>query len=154
MSSILSAYPFGSPDAASGAPARSPFIVVDVPPDEPGGVREEIDDNVRVVVGRIGAGKTRCLVEIRERLKGRDHYTLLPIEHDLPSSTYVTRLAEDLDDEPVERREIWRKLWRCAIVRAALSHILHRIPGDDQTLNALAARVAEIGSGLVPSSTV
>jgi hypothetical protein len=154
LSPTLSGYPFGIPDAANEAPARSAFVVVDALPDEPGAMRSEIDDDVRVVVGRIGAGKTRCLVEIRERLKGMDDFTLLPIEHDLPSSTYVTRLAEDLEDEPVERREIWRKLWRCAIVRAALSHLLHRVPRDDDALNALAERVGEIGPGLVSPSAV
>jgi hypothetical protein len=156
MSPTLCDYPFGSPDAASEVPATSAFVDVDSPLDEPGRVNAVIDEGVRVVVGRMGAGKTRCLLEIRRRLEAEGGYAVTPIEHDLPSITYVTRLAENLDSEPVERAEIWRKIWRCAIVRAALSHMLHRIPDDEAAdpLRALAARVTEVGSGLVPESTV
>jgi hypothetical protein len=70
----------------------------------------------------MGTGKTRCLVEVRKQLEAAGECQLTPIEFDLPSLTYVTRLAEDLAIEPVERAEVWRKIWRRAIVRAAMSH--------------------------------
>jgi hypothetical protein len=118
----ISAYPFGSPDASNEASAPSPFITVDGSPDDVGAVKTDVAPDVRVLVGRMGAGKTRCLVEMRKQLEAAGDCQLTPIEFDLPSLTYVTRLAEDLAIEPVERAEVWRKIWRRAIVRAAMSH--------------------------------
>ncbi len=43
------------------------------------------------------------------------------MESDLPSLTHVTRLAEDLSADPVERAEVWNKVWERAIVGSALS---------------------------------
>jgi hypothetical protein len=125
----LSAYPFGSPDASNEASAPSPFIRFERPPDEARAISGDVNPDVRVLVGRMGAGKTRCLVEVRKHLEAERACELTPIDFDLPSLTYVTRLAEDLAVEPVERAEVWRKIWRRAIVRAALSHVMPRTQG-------------------------
>jgi hypothetical protein len=148
----LSAYPFGSPDASNEASAPSPFIPVDRPPDEARAISGDVNPDVRVLVGRMGAGKTRCLVEVRKHLEAEGACELTPIEFDLPSLTYVTRLAEDLAVEPVERAEVWRKIWRRAIVRAALSHVMPRTQSRHAAAELVVDHLDGVDRCLIPDA--
>jgi hypothetical protein len=112
--------PFGSPDASSDRNPRPCFERTALSAYERLTVRRG-DPDARVVVGRMGAGKTRFLIELRERFEEEGGHDLTPMEFELPSLTLITRLAEDLEDDKLERAEIWRRIWRRAIVDAALS---------------------------------
>ena len=153
---VTSIYPFGSPDAATEAIEPSEFVTVDGSPEDAGMASARADPGIRVLVGRMGAGKTRCLLEVERDLRAAGACDLTRIEFDLPSLTHVTRLAEDLAIEPVERGEIWRKIWKCAIVRSALSQVLPRADDarDVSELATSARRLREIGPPLVSTSSV
>jgi hypothetical protein len=138
ISAPASAFPFGAPDAANEASSPSRYSTA---------ASSVVGPKIRVMVGRMGAGKTRYLVELRQQLKSSGGCQLTPTDFDLPSLVHVTRLAEDLALEPVERAEIWSKLWRRAIVRSALSHMLWEQPGGFARLPAMPAH-------LVPPNSV
>jgi hypothetical protein len=145
----LSAYPFGAPDASSEAASPAPFVILGGALDEREAVSNAIGPDVRVVVGRMGAGKTRCLVELKRRLEDEGNCDLTPIDFDLPSLSDVTQLAEALALEPTQRAEIWRKIWKRAIVRAALSQVLARAGSDRH--EPLPDCLTSLPPGLVPS---
>jgi hypothetical protein len=145
----FTAYPFGCPDAANEALDPSDFVSDGLPYD-PGVVSPDAGPDVRVLVGRMGAGKTRCLVEVKRNLHRANTCDLTDIEFDLPSLNQVYKLAEDLALEPNERAEVWQKIWKRAIVRAALSRVLPRVPEDNES----AKRVREAGPALVSDSGV
>lgn len=111
---------FGSPDAATDTSPRPPFEMTGLSAyagmSAPGG-----DPFARVLVGRMGAGKTRCLLELRERMGTEDDCELAPMEYDLPNLRLVTQLAEDLAGSPAVRAEVWRNLWDVAITESVLS---------------------------------
>ena len=112
---------------------------------------------MRIVVGRMGAGKTRCLVELRNDLDSVGDYELTPMEFDLPSLGHVIRLAEDLAmEDPVDREEIWRKVWQRAIMRSALSRTDSGTPNSalPTDLLPLVERVRAVGPPLLPESSV
>lgn len=84
-------------------------------------VAEGSDPLARVIVGRRGAGKTRCLVELRNGQIAGGCDDVLEPEYDLPSLSHVTRLAEEMEYRPELRSETWEKLWERAIVQSTLS---------------------------------
>lgn len=84
----------------------------------------EGDGAARVIVGRPGVGKTRHLKELRRRLEEAGGSDLMA--HDFgPSISEVIRVAGEIElRTPAERVDIWRKLWKRAIARAAASYLL------------------------------
>lgn len=119
--------PFGSPDAANDA-TPPPFELAELSA-YARMAASGFDPLARVLVGRMGTGKTRYLIELRRLMALDDSCELSEIESDLPNLTAVTRLAEDLHLNPVERAEIWRMIWERAIVNAAMSWMA---PGNNQ----------------------
>lgn len=161
----MNAPPFGSPDAANDAPLRRaanddqtarPFEMTELSA-YASLASIGSDPLVRVLVGQRGTGKTRYLIELREGLAADDSCELTEIEFDLPNLAHVIQLAKELENDPVEREEVWRELWERAIVNAALSRISHdvskpasliykefgRILRDHPTLGALRQWLAD-----------
>lgn len=90
------------------------------------------DDAARVIVGRPGAGKTRHLKELRRRLEEGGSCDLVPLDFGPPSLTSVIRIAGEVElRPPAERVDIWRKLWKRAIVRAVASYLLDEAGGAE-----------------------
>jgi hypothetical protein len=131
--------PFGAPEAANEGASPSPFV----------GIGSD-DVAGRIFVGRIGAGKTRCLLEARDRLRRQGGALVTAVDFDLPNMTFVTRIAEGLTRDPQEVASVWQRLWRRAIVRSALAHALQTagvLPRDADT-EALVARVHTAGAAV------
>ncbi len=112
--------PFGSPDAANDGAPPPPFELAELSA-YARMAASGFDPLARVLVGRMGTGKTRYLIELRKLMAGEGVCELTEIEADLPNLTAVTRLAEDLHPNPVERAETWRKIWERSIVSATMS---------------------------------
>lgn len=138
--SAVNLWPFGSPDAGTESRARAPFeqtqLSAHVALASSAG-----DPQARVLVGRMGSGKTRFLLELRDDLEKQGTCELVPPESDLPSLTLVTALAEQLATNPVERAETWRRIWECAIVQSALSRIS---PGESSIARSIYGEFGQI----------
>ncbi|HST34709.1 MAG TPA: hypothetical protein VLJ80_14440 [Solirubrobacteraceae bacterium] len=119
--------PFGAPDAGSDVLPRPPFETTELPA-QALLATDDGDPVARILVGRMGSGKTRHLIELRDRLAAEGLCDIAPMESDLPSLTNVTRLADDLSTDPVERAEVWSKIWERAIIRSALSWTDANVP--------------------------
>jgi hypothetical protein len=117
-------HPFGPPDAANSPRVPSPFVTMKDLSAHAALVLGN-DDLARVLVGRMGAGKTRFLLELRRNLVEHGQSKPTPVEFDLPNLGFVIRLAEDLAGVGVsERAELWRAIWKRAIVRSVVSTLL------------------------------
>lgn len=92
-------------------------------------------------MGRPGVGKTRWLLERRQHLAHDRAGVVTPVDYDLPSLTFVTRLAKELQGDQQQQTELWARVWRRAIVRAALAYLLREpdiLPEDPETQDYVA----------------
>jgi hypothetical protein len=113
-------FPFGAPDGATELRGR--FVPLpEVPAYQPliGG---ELDSSARLVIGRMGAGKSAYLSELRAAVEQRDDYVVASVESELPNVASIRAATEFFDkDGPY----FWKKTWRRAITRALASHLCH-----------------------------
>src|SRR5262249_48967799 len=133
--------PFGSPDAATEGHWSVPRSI----PGMPSSLAKSANGMARVFVGRVGSGKTRCLLDVMRRLRTESTGVVTPVDFDLPSLTFITRAAEGFIHDPRGLADMWERLWKRAIVRSALCHVLTN-PGllpDDPDTRALSTRVRE-----------
>jgi hypothetical protein len=140
--------PFGTPDAANEQEPEPGYVVLPRLSAHVLLATAEGDSAARVIVGRSGAGKTKHLKELRRRLEQEGTCDLMPLDFGPPNLTPVTRLANEIGfSGGVERVEMWRKLWRRAIVRAVIPHLLD----EDDRDGSLAATVRQNEGGLLGS---
>ena len=115
--------PFGDPDGAhiSLEDSVSPFIENDYGTFSSVITSQKVKD-VRVVVGAKGAGKTMYLTKLSSFISESepDAYVVLS-GTELPSTDAVSNFSSIQPDLITER---WTKLWKCAITRSLVSHIL------------------------------
>lgn len=125
--------PFGPPDASSDARSQlSDFVVLPRLAAHVLMSAKKGDEDARVVVGRTGAGRTRHLLELRNRLKADGSCDLTEPDFGPPSLAYVTRVAEGIEvGDVAERVEIWRRVWKRAIVRSTISQLLAQDRGGE-----------------------
>ncbi len=121
--------PFGIPDGAVAdiQDYENGFVTF---PDHFGGIaRDRSDARVRVVVGRLGGGKSLYLrrMQASQSLNAAVHAEP-PARNlsDLSSSDVV--LATQLLGRITENTEAWKRLWRAAIFRSATSFLLTAEP--------------------------
>jgi hypothetical protein len=80
------------------------------------------DLSARIIVGRMGAGKTIYLRRSHAMVGGDPATYADAVRNDLPSTDDVVDLCHRYEPETVE--EIWTAIWRSAILRALASHLL------------------------------
>jgi hypothetical protein len=140
--------PFGTPDAANEQVPEPEYLVLPRLSAHVLLATDEGDSAARVIVGRSGAGKTKHLKELRHRLEQEATCDLMPLDFGPPNLTPVTNLASEIGfSGAIERVELWRKLWRRAIVRAVIPHLLD----EDDRDGSLAATVRQNEGGLLGS---
>jgi hypothetical protein len=117
--------PFGVPDGAlaSEEDLEQDFIKF---PDHFGGIgRPHSDARVRVIAGRLGAGKSLYLRRMQlAQLANNSVFAERPARNiqDL-SSEDVVRFTEMITTA-TENTETWKRLWRAAVFRSAASYLL------------------------------
>ena len=131
------------------------------PPEYFGGIARTANDaRVRVVVGRLGAGKSLYLRRMhRAQLDNASVFA-----EDTHGSPFIERPARNLSDlqsadivqfmermdVDTDNTELWKRLWRAAIFRAAASYVIcepafrRRLP--DRVINKLAGYQPLLGA--------
>ena len=82
------------------------------------------DSMVRVIVGKLGAGKTVYLRRLQDFQSRQDSvYADLP-EQGLPKTEVVVKACQWFSDRVLVEK--WMQIWQCAIMRSLASHVLRR----------------------------
>ncbi|GAA4243112.1 P-loop ATPase, Sll1717 family [Dactylosporangium darangshiense] len=126
--SVLStgAAPFGNPDGARENLDSLLERFVDFAGNEAfGALATRADDmRARVIVGRMGAGKT---VYLRRLQASADHEASVyadTSQGDLPSTESIVRTCQFFERRDLV--EMWQRLWSCSITRTVAAHILRQ----------------------------
>jgi hypothetical protein len=118
--------PFGTPEGANAnlQDLLADFIdFSDRGRDDALGAEAE-DHSTRIVVGKMGVGKTVYLRRFQATARSDDALYVDEVQYDgLPPTEDVIHTSQQVRTEVVE--EMWEAAWRRAIVRSAVSHILH-----------------------------
>ena len=118
-------HPFGTPE---GTPDDSDPLADFVPFEGrafQGGLGMPPDDRaVRVIVGRKGAGKTLYLRRLQVTADGDPSLYADAWHIDHPHTKVVLRVF-NWADSPLDAADLWERIWKCAILRSVLSHILN-----------------------------
>jgi hypothetical protein len=157
-SSVLStgAAPFGNPDGARENLDSLLERFVDFAGNEAfGALATRADDmRARVIVGRMGAGKTVYLRRLQASAEQEASVYADTSQGDLPSTESIVRTCQFF-----ERRDLvetWRRIWSCAITRTATAHILRRRELRERVAPALRDELAGydhlIGDGRAPGT--
>jgi hypothetical protein len=80
------------------------------------------DHSARLLVGKMGVGKTVYLRRSRAAAADDDSLHVDDVRRDIPSTADVVRVCQGLLEHEVD--EIWEHVWRRATCRAAISHVL------------------------------
>src|SRR6516225_1691476 len=82
------------------------------------------DSMVRVIVGKLGAGKTVYLRRLQDFQSRQDSvYADIP-QQSLPKTEVVVKACQWFSDSVLVEK--WMQIWQCAIMRSLASHLLRR----------------------------
>src|SRR5256884_8314209 len=82
------------------------------------------DSKVRVIVGKLGAGKTVYLRRLQDFQAHQDSvYADVP-QQSLPKTEVVVKACQWFSDRVLVEK--WMQIWERAIMRSRASHLLHR----------------------------
>ena len=82
------------------------------------------DSMVRVIVGKLGAGKTVYLRRLQDFQSRQDSvYADIP-QQGLPKTEVVVKACQWFSDRVLVEK--WMQIWQCAIMRSLASHLLRR----------------------------
>jgi hypothetical protein len=127
-SSVLStgAAPFGNPDGARESLDVLLDHFVDFAGDEGfGALATRADDlRARVIVGRMGSGKTVYLRRLQASAVSEGSVYADASQSDLPSTEAIVRTCQFFDRR--DQVEMWRHIWSRCITRTVAAHVLRR----------------------------
>jgi hypothetical protein len=118
--------PFGTPEGANAnlQELLANFIEFGERGPDDALAAEAQDHSTRIVVGKMGVGKTVYLRRFQATAKNDEALYVDDVQYDgLPPTEDVIYASQQFKTEVVE--EMWEAVWRRAIVRSAVSHILH-----------------------------
>lgn len=82
------------------------------------------DRSIRVIVGRKGAGKTLYLRRLQDAAEQEESLYADKWQASVFDSSNVIRVADWYSDSPHQAVEKWAAIWKVAILRSLVSHIL------------------------------
>jgi Protein tyrosine and serine/threonine kinase len=82
------------------------------------------DSMVRVIVGKLGAGKTVYLRRLQDFQAHQDSVYADPPKQDLPKTEIVVKACQWFSDSVLVEK--WMQIWERAIMRSLVSHLLRR----------------------------
>ena len=156
--SVLStgAAPFGNPDGARENLDTLLERFVDFAGNEAfGALATRADDmRARVIVGRMGAGKT---VYMRRLQASAEHEASVHADTshgDLPDTASIVRTCQFFERRDLV--EMWRRIWSCAVARTVTAHLLRhrelRNRVDKEVREELENYAHLIGDGRAPGT--
>ncbi len=80
------------------------------------------DATARIIVGRMGAGKTVYLRRLQSHQHKQASVFAGHIQQNLPSTEVIVKACQWFPDAYLTEK--WMQLWRCAILRSLASHLL------------------------------
>ncbi len=99
------------------------------------------DSMVRVIVGKLGAGKTVYLRRLQDFQAHQDSvYAAVP-QQDLPKTEVVVKACQWFSDRVLVEK--WMQIWDRAIMRALASHLLRRPELRQQVLDEQAEEIEQ-----------
>ena len=128
LTTLDSTGPFGDPDAS-----RVEFHTLKASFVSLSNSERKVDDNlgadasVRVIVGRRGSGKTLYLRSIQNycrslNINGQSVYAT-SIDNQPPDTALIVKVTSWYLDNDSEADEVWRRLWKLAVLRAIYTHV-------------------------------
>src|SRR6516164_5919472 len=118
--------PFGNPDGSRADIEDLVSEFVDFGGDPAYGhlATRANDSMVRVIVGKLGAGKTVYLRRLQDYQAHQDSvYADVP-QQSLPKTEVVVKACQWFSDRVLVEK--WMQIWECAIMRSLVSHLLRR----------------------------
>jgi hypothetical protein len=82
------------------------------------------DSMVRVIVGKLGAGKTVYLRRLQDFQSHQDSVYASPPQQDLPKTEVIVKACQWFSDSVLVEK--WMQIWERAIIRSLASHLLRR----------------------------
>jgi hypothetical protein len=82
------------------------------------------DSKVRVIVGKLGAGKTVYLRRLQDFQAHQDSVYADAPQQSLPKTEVVVKACQWFSDRVLVEK--WMQIWECAIMRSLASHVLRR----------------------------
>src|SRR5215475_3743739 len=79
---------------------------------------------VRVIVGKLGAGKTVYLRRLQDFQSHQDSVYAAAPQQSLPKTEVVVKACQWFSDSVLVEK--WMQIWQCAIMRSLASHLLRR----------------------------
>lgn len=116
--------PFGNPDGSRATLDELLDTFVDFRGDRAFGAlaTRASDAMVRVIVGRMGAGKTVYLRRLQSYQNGQESVFAGDIQHSVPSTEVIVKACQWFPSAYLTQK--WMQLWRCAILRSLATHLL------------------------------
>jgi hypothetical protein len=116
--------PFGNPDGSRAAlqDVLSDFVDFEDAPSHAALATPADDLSARVIVGKMGAGKTVYMRRFQATAKKNQSLYADSLQEDLPSTESIVRICHWYRDAVLTEK--WMLLWRRAIVRSLVTHLL------------------------------
>jgi hypothetical protein len=116
--------PFGNPDGSRAAlhDVLSQFVDFEHVPSHPALATPADDLSARVLVGKMGAGKTVYMRRFQAAARRNQSLYADSIQEDLPSTESIVRICHWYRDAVLTEK--WMLLWRRAIIRSLVTHLL------------------------------
>ena len=116
--------PFGNPDGSRAAlhDVLSQFVDFEHVPSHPALATPADDLSARVLVGKMGAGKTVYMRRFQAAARKNHSLYADSIQEDLPSTESIVRICHWYRDAVLTEK--WMLLWRRAIIRSLVTHLL------------------------------
>ena len=118
--------PFGNPDGSRAdlEDVLSEFVDFGADPAYGHLATRANDSMVRVIVGKLGAGKTVYLRRLQDFQAHQDSVYADPPQQSLPKTEVVVRACQWFSDRVLVEK--WMQIWERAIMRSLASHLLRR----------------------------
>jgi hypothetical protein len=116
--------PFGNPDGSRAAlqDVLSQFVDFEDIPSHAALATPADDLSARVLVGKMGAGKTVYMRRFQAAARKNQSLYADSIQEDLPSTESIVRICHWYRDAVLTEK--WMLLWRRAIIRSLITHLL------------------------------
>ncbi len=99
------------------------------------------DSKVRVIVGKLGAGKTVYLRRLQDFQAHQDSVYASPPQQSLPKTEVIVKACQWFSDRVLVEK--WMQIWERAIMRSLVSHLLRHPELRPQVRDELAAEIEQ-----------
>ena len=140
--------PFGNPDGSRADIEEISGRFVTFGGGIWGGLATRNNDlTARVIVGRKGSGKTVYLRRLQAFASGQDDLYADNIQQDLPTTAEIIKFCQFFSENILTEK--WMLLWRRAILRSIISHLMHNPRLKEKVSQKKLERLIETNGSLI-----